>query len=403
MPRSPHSRKDPAGKRRSPDGSGGAMEHGAVCCRASAEMMALDQARESPPFAGSDHIHVVAHLENLVDEYLVPWFDSVTAVFEAKLPENTDRRDSRLLEAPGQGLVDAIGPNKLHKSELDRIVTVFLLDLLLDHDTRTGLDHGDGSDRSILFKYLSHSHLNSNQSVDHGRLDCGFPISDCGLRINLSNPQSAIRNLLVFCAEGFDLHVNRGRKIELHQGIDCLRRWLQNIHQPLVRANFKLFTGFLVHVRRTQHAELVLHSRERYRPQHSRTGSLGDVNDLRGGLVEHTVIVSLQPDSYFFVKHNLLSRIPLSTGTEEFKNSRIKSNQSFRRSFLGFLNSFYSKISMIVLAPTVFPPSRMANPSPFSLAIGVISLIVRFTLSPGITISVPAGTSATPVTSVVRK
>ena len=116
MPRGPHSRKDPAGKRRSPDGSGGAMEHGAVCCRASAEMMALDQARESPPFAGSDHIHVVAHLENLVDEYLVPWFDSVTAVFEAKLPENTDRRDSRLLEAPGQGLVDAIGPNRLHKS-----------------------------------------------------------------------------------------------------------------------------------------------------------------------------------------------------------------------------------------------------------------------------------------------
>src|SRR5438552_17147543 len=106
-----------------------------------------------------------------------------------------------------------------------------------------------------------------------------------------------------------------------------------------MQENLKQYAGFLVHVSRTQHAELVLHSRERYRPHHSRTGSLGDVNDLRGGLVEHTVIVSLQPDSYFFVKHNRLSRIPLSTGTEESKNSRIKSNQSFRRSFLEFLDS----------------------------------------------------------------
>ena len=33
----------------------------------------------------------------------------------------------------------------------------------------------------------------------------------------------------------------------------------------------------------------------------------------------------------------------------------------------------------------------MANRSPFSIAIGVISLIVRLMLSPGITISVPSG------------
>jgi len=63
----------------------------------------------------------------------------------------------------------------------------------------------------------------------------------------------------------------------------------------------------------------------------------------------------------------------------------------------------YSKISEIVPAPTVRPPSRIANRNPFSIAIGVISLIVRLTLSPGITISVPSGNSATPVTSVVRK
>ena len=65
--------------------------------------------------------------------------------------------------------------------------------------------------------------------------------------------------------------------------------------------------------------------------------------------------------------------------------------------------TFYCTISAIVPAPTVCPPSRMAKRKPFSIATGVISSITRLTLSPGITISVPAGNSATPVTSVVRK
>src|SRR6266481_4528109 len=51
----------------------------------------------------------------------------------------------------------------------------------------------------------------------------------------------------------------------------------------------------------------------------------------------------------------------------------------------------YVTISAIVPAPTVCPPSRIANRNPFSIATGVISSITRLTLSPGITISVPAG------------
>jgi hypothetical protein len=70
-----------------------------------------------------------------------------------------------------------------------------------------------------------------------------------------------------------------------------------------------------------------------------------------------------------------------------------------------FSNSefFYSIISVTVPAPTVRPPSRIANRNPLSMATGVINSITNPTLSPGITISVPAGNSATPVTSVVRK
>ena len=65
--------------------------------------------------------------------------------------------------------------------------------------------------------------------------------------------------------------------------------------------------------------------------------------------------------------------------------------------------NYYSTISETVPAPTVRPPSRIANLNPFSIAIGAIRVISIWMLSPGITISTPAGRFATPVTSVVRK
>ncbi len=59
--------------------------------------------------------------------------------------------------------------------------------------------------------------------------------------------------------------------------------------------------------------------------------------------------------------------------------------------------------SVTTPAPTVRPPSLMANLSSFSIAIGDINSTDRLTLSPGITISTPSGNCATPVTSVVLK
>src|SRR5690606_4801893 len=54
-------------------------------------------------------------------------------------------------------------------------------------------------------------------------------------------------------------------------------------------------------------------------------------------------------------------------------------------------------------APTVRPPSRIANRNPSSIAIGLINSTDNSTLSPGITISTPSGNVTIPVTSVVRK
>ena len=64
-----------------------------------------------------------------------------------------------------------------------------------------------------------------------------------------------------------------------------------------------------------------------------------------------------------------------------------------------------SKVYSITLdttpAPTVLPPSRIANRVPSSSATGAISSTMTLTLSPGITISVPSGSVTEPVTSVV--
>ena len=63
----------------------------------------------------------------------------------------------------------------------------------------------------------------------------------------------------------------------------------------------------------------------------------------------------------------------------------------------------YSMMLTTAPEPTVRPPSRIAKRRPSSIAIGWISSMVISTLSPGMHISVPAGSSMTPVTSVVRK
>ncbi len=83
--------------------------------------------------------------------------------------------------------------------------------------------------------------------------------------------------------------------------------------------------------------------------------------------------------------------------------SKPQFRKARRRSSLTGAACPYLIISEIVPAPTVLPPSRIANRRPFSIATGVCSVISSWMLSPGMHISVPAGSFAEPVTSVVRK
>ena len=65
--------------------------------------------------------------------------------------------------------------------------------------------------------------------------------------------------------------------------------------------------------------------------------------------------------------------------------------------------SFYFSTLVTTPDPTVRPPSRMANRTLASMAIGEINSTSILTLSPGMHISASPSSLAVPVTSVVRK
>ncbi len=180
-----------------------------------------------------------------------------------------------------------------------------------------------------------------------------------------------------------DLDINPGRQIEPHQRIDGLGLRIQDVHKPNVRPDFELLPRLLINMRRTKHGESTDLGRQRNRSRDPGARSLGCVHDLLHRLIEDPVIVRLQSNPYPLILH-VTPSMPLRRWTPA-------------------THAPYSTTSLTTPAPTVRPPSRMAKRSSFSMAIGWMSSTLRATLSPGMTISVPAGSVQTPVTSVVRK
>ncbi len=100
-----------------------------------------------------------------------------------------------------------------------------------------------------------------------------------------------------------------------------------------------------------------------------------------------------------------------SNASKTYKNADVRSSAASgvkKKSpgKTGAVNSIkcnYARISETTPEPTVRPPSRIAKRRPSSIAIVVVSSTVIVTLSPGMHISTPSGSSITPVTSVVLK
>ena len=122
----------------------------------------------------------------------------------------------------------------------------------------------------------------------------------------------------------------------------------------------------------------------------------------RGFTSSKPVIVRLScppPCGPFSIQENAVGGLSYKA-----KNTSLISQRGI--SILSVFISVSADYSIIVATrpePTVLPPSRIANVRPCSIAIGWMSSMVISTLSPGMHISVPAGSSQTPVTSVVLK
>src|SRR5690606_9645897 len=100
-----------------------------------------------------------------------------------------------------------------------------------------------------------------------------------------------------------DLDVDARGQIKLHQGIDCLRSWIDDIEKTLVRPHFELLTAFLVDVRRTVDRKLLDSRRQRDWPTDLRAGAFRGVHDLAGRRIENPMVERLETDADILAVH----------------------------------------------------------------------------------------------------
>ena len=188
----------------------------------------------------------------------------------------------------------------------------------------------------------------------------------------------------------FNFNIDTSRQIQFHQCINCLVCRIDDVHQALVCSDFELVTGRFVNVWGTQNIETLNTGWQWNRAFDNSTGTFGCIDDFlwQGKRASNPRPSVLETDA-----------LPIEL-FPYFKSLMLNINQMPPRK-RG--NKNYSVILATTPAPTVLPPSRMANLRPSSMAIGLINLTLMLTLSPGMTISLSFGSSMAPVTSVVRK
>ena len=129
-----------------------------------------------------------------------------------------------------------------------------------------------------------------------------------------------------------------------------------------------------------------------YRPQfYFRT------TDVTGAVELPSGTEMVMPGDNIAISVELITPIAMDEGL------RFAIREGGRTVGAGVVSSIEASMLDTTPAPTVLPPSLIANLSPSSIAIGVINSTEIAILSPGITISVPEGNSTAPVTSVVLK
>jgi hypothetical protein len=99
----------------------------------------------------------------------------------------------------------------------------------------------------------------------------------------------------------FDFDINTSWQVQLHQRVNGFVRWVNDVHQALVRTDLELIARSFVDVRGTQHIETLNTGRQWYWAFDDSAGALRGFNDFQSGLVDQLVIESLQADTDFLV------------------------------------------------------------------------------------------------------
>src|SRR4029078_5996808 len=103
-----------------------------------------------------------------------------------------------------------------------------------------------------------------------------------------------------------DLDVDAGRQVELHQRVHGLVGRIDDVHQPLWRADLDLVARRLVAVRRAQDVEPLHARRQRHRALDDRAGALGGVDDLERRLVDLFVVERIEAAADLLLGGHLL-------------------------------------------------------------------------------------------------
>src|ERR1051325_186043 len=256
LSRHPHALEHPRRVGRT-DGARLADVHRAVALGAPAELVALDESLEALAHAGARDIDELPGREQVGLELLT----GLDAGVVADLDDVPLRIDAGLLELPGSGVGELAlldGP----EGDPDGAVAVLLLRAQAEHLARARLEHGDGAGSAVGVEQLGHAQLLGQQTL-HLALD---------------------------------LDAHAGRQGQTHQGVDDPRVGVEDVDDSLVCAHLELLAGILVDEGRADDRQLGDLGRERDRAGSARVRAAGGVNDLVRRLVQHTMVVCLEPD-----------------------------------------------------------------------------------------------------------
>src|SRR6188508_92651 len=281
---------DAGGKRAGADRSRGAMEHRTVRLGSTRIVMPSHDPLESLSLGHADYIHPIALLEN-VGLHRLPDGDVAILLEFSKDPAG---RRIMLLEV-AQLCLGQFPILDLSECELNRFVTIALFGLHHDDAAWPSFDDRDWGQPGLV-QHLRHAQFLAQQPVRHNSPDALFSV------VNVT-PVVHTRHLQL----DFDIHARR--QIQLHKGIHGFGRRLHDVHQALVRPDFKLLAGLLIGVRRALNREFLDAGRQGDWSHNFRATTTHRFHDFRHRLIQHAVIEPAEPDpnSLIHLHHAILS------------------------------------------------------------------------------------------------